>query len=262
MTQVADHDSGSALRLAMTDGGIAVINLQSARQRSWNRFWRAPERTGIAELILEQEQLTAQFVGDLSAFDRLEMLANELARAEPESGRAPLVAAQVACSTHRFAEARTSVAQAMARGAESDAIDRLMLSIDQATGKNLPSVLAARRIRAARPGQWEERIPLGALLADLGEYEEAEETYLEALREYPDVSPFDPAWVCFQLGVLWGECVPVPEPRRAAQWYRKAVELSPLLRQGARASFGDPSRRRRSCRGPSSVVAGARKWRP
>ena len=227
MTQVADHDSGSALRLAMTDGGIAVINLQSARQRSWNRFWRAPERTGIAELILEQEQLTAQFVGDLSAFDRLEMLANELARAEPESGRAPLVAAQVACSTHRFAEARTSVAQAMARGAESDAIDRLVLSIDQATGKNLPSVLAARRIRAARPGQWGERIPLGALLVDLGEYEEAEETYLEALREYPDVTPFDPAWVCFQLGVLWGECVPVPEPRRAAQWYRKAVEYLP-----------------------------------
>jgi tetratricopeptide (TPR) repeat protein len=211
----------------MTDGDIAVINLQSARQRSWNRFWRAPEQPGIAELIVEQEQLTAQFVGDLSAFDRLEMLANELARAEPESVRSLLVAAQVACSTHRFAEASASAAQVKARGAEADAIDRLMLSIDQATGANLASVLTARRERAARPGRWEERIPLGALLADLDEFEEAERTYLEALRDYPDVSPFAPAWVCFQLGVLWGETVPDPQLDRAANWYRRAIHLLP-----------------------------------
>lgn len=226
MTSV-DGDLGSALRLAMTDGGIAIVNLQSARQRSWNRFWRAPEQPGTAELIVEQEQLTTQFVGDLSAFDRLEMLANELARAEPESGRSLLVAAQVACSTHRFAEARASAAQARARGAESDAIDRLMLSINQATGENLRSVLAARRERAAQPGRWEERIPLGALLADLGRFDEAEKTYLDALRDYPDVSPFAPAWVCFQLGALWGETVPEPQPDRAADWYRRAVDILP-----------------------------------
>ena len=55
-----------------TDGDIAIINLESARQQSWGRFWRAPERPGIAECIVEQEQLTVQFVGDLAAFDRLE----------------------------------------------------------------------------------------------------------------------------------------------------------------------------------------------
>jgi tetratricopeptide (TPR) repeat protein len=226
-TSIADGDPVGALRLAITDGGIAVINLQSARQRSWNRFWSAPEQPSIAELIVEQEQLTAQFVGDLSAFDRLEILANELGRAEPESERSFLIAAQVACSTHRFAEARASVVQAGARGAERDAIDRLILSIDQATGENLPSVLAARRERAAQPGRWEERIPLGALLADLGEFEEAERTYLKALRDYPDVSPFAPAWVCFQLGVLWGESVPAPRLDRAAHWYRRAIDVLP-----------------------------------
>src|SRR4249920_2791543 len=140
MTSFADRDSGSALRLAMTDGGIAVVNLQSARQRSCNRFWRAPEQPGTKELIVEQEQLTAQFIGDLAAFDRLEMLANELAREEPESARAALIAAQVACSTHRFTAARASLARAVARGASPDAADRLSLSIDQATGESLPSV--------------------------------------------------------------------------------------------------------------------------
>ncbi len=45
-----------------TAGDIAVINLKSARQGSWSRFWREPDRPGIAEHIVEQEQLAAQFL--------------------------------------------------------------------------------------------------------------------------------------------------------------------------------------------------------
>jgi hypothetical protein len=41
------------------------------------------------------------------------------------------------------------------------------------------------------------------------------------------VSPFALGWVCFQRGALWGECVPVPEPQRAARWYRKAIDYLP-----------------------------------
>jgi tetratricopeptide (TPR) repeat protein len=141
--------------------------------------------------------------------------------------RAALIAAQVACSLHRFAEARESLAQAVARGVPADAAQRLLLTIDQATGTNLSAVLAARRDRAARPGHWEERIPVGALLADLGEFDEADRTYIEALRTYPDVSPFAPAWTAFQLGVLWGENVPAPQPERAAHWYRIAIDYLP-----------------------------------
>jgi tetratricopeptide (TPR) repeat protein len=214
-------------RIALTAGDIAAVNLESARQRSWTRFWRAPEQPQVAELIVEQEQLTAQFVGDLAAFDRLEALVHELTRVDPESARTALIAAQVACSTHRFAEAREMLAQASERGAREDATDRLSLTIHQAIGTNLSAVLASRRERAARPGHWEERIPLGALLADLGEFDEADRTYVDALRSYPDASPFAPAWACFQLGALWGEVVPVPVAARAAQWYRKAIDYLP-----------------------------------
>jgi tetratricopeptide (TPR) repeat protein len=35
------------------------------------------------------------------------------------------------------------------------------------------------------------------------------------------------AWVCFQLGVLWGELVPARQSARAALWYRKAVAYLP-----------------------------------
>jgi cytochrome c-type biogenesis protein CcmH/NrfG len=210
-----------------TAGDIAVINLKSSRQQSWSRFWRAPERPGTAESIVEQEQLTAQFVGDLAAFDRLEILVNQLARTNPEAAQTSLIAAQVACATHRFAEATVSLAEAVARGVPSDATERLSLSLDQATGKDLYGVLAARRKRAAQPGRWEELVPLGALLADLCEFDEAERTYHQALREYQDVSPFALAWVCFQLGVLWGELVPETQSSRGAQWYGKAIEYLP-----------------------------------
>ena len=213
--------------IAATAGDIAAINLESARQRAWNRFWRAPEQPGIAESIVEQEQLAAQFMGDLAAFDRLELLVNELTQAAPESARTALIAAQVGCSLHRFAEAREGLAMALRRGALKDAPDRLALTLDQATGLNLREVLAARRERATRPGHWEERIPLGALLADLGEFDEADRIYVEALRTYPDVSPFGPAWASFQLGMLWGETVPAPEVGRAAKWYRTAIDYLP-----------------------------------
>ena len=220
--------SAPAIELApVTDGAIAAVNLESAREQSWSRFWRAPERPGIAETIVEQELLAAQFRGDLAAFDRLGTLVNQLVRANPEAAQTSLIAAQVACATHRFAEARTSLAQAAARGAPADGVERISLSLDQATAVNLHHVLAARRQRAAQPGHWEELVPLGALLADLGEFDEAEETYHRALQEYRDASPFAVAWVCFELGVLWGERVPTPRVGLAAQWYRMAIDYLP-----------------------------------
>src|SRR5215470_14480551 len=223
MIETADHN----VCRPVTDGEIAVVNLENARRRSWDRLARDPLGAGTAERVIEEEQMTLQFMGDVGALDRLEALGNYLGQLDAASARTALVQAQVASTAHRFAEARAGVAQARLRGAESDAIDRLMLGIDQATGDNLPSVLAARRERAARPGRWDERIPLGALLADLGEFAEAETTYLDALREYPNVSPFAPAWVCFQLGALWGESVPTPLADRAAHWYRNAIDVLP-----------------------------------
>ena len=95
----------------VTDGDIAVINLASARQQSWSRFWQDPQRPGIAEYIVEQEQLTAQYLGDLTALDRLETLVNQLDRVSADSMRTALIHAQVAAMAHRFAEARGHLTQ-------------------------------------------------------------------------------------------------------------------------------------------------------
>ena len=224
MNEALDLDSE---HLLTTDGEIAVINLESGRRRSWTRFWEDPRRDGAAETVLEHENPTLQFVGDLSALDRVDSLARHLAEMDAESSRTALIQAQVASMTHRFAEARRYLARAELTGAPLEEVARLRLNIDQACGVDLDKVLEKRRELVGRLGRLEDLVALGSLLADLGQFTEATETYKQALQGYRDVSPFPAAWVCFQLGMLWGELVPKPQKARAAQWYRKALDCLP-----------------------------------
>jgi tetratricopeptide (TPR) repeat protein len=210
-----------------TSGEIAVVNLESARLQSWSRFWHSPERPGVAEYIVEQEQMTLQFLSDAGALDRLARLIETLARADIEPTRIAVIRAQVASTAHRFSEARGYLQSVESDGPLSSAASRLLLSIDQACGDNLKSVLETRRQMAAQSGRLEDLVPLGALLADLREFEEADRVYQQAFESYQDVSPFALAWVCFQLGVLWGELVPEPQSTRAADWYCRAIEYVP-----------------------------------
>jgi hypothetical protein len=217
----------AADRLLTTDGEIVLINLESARRRSWSRFFADPQRVGVAETVVEHEQLMAQFVGDVCALDRLESLADSLASALPSSARTALIQAQVASMTHRFADARAYLAQAEIGGACMDDIRRLQLNIDQACGSNLDRVLDQRREIARKSGRLEDLAPLGALLTDLREFVDAQQIYTQGLGAYSDVSPLPPAGVCFQLGMLWGELVPEPDIARAAQWYQRAINYFP-----------------------------------
>jgi hypothetical protein len=213
--------------LLTTDGEIALINLESARRRSWNRFFTDPQREGVAETVVMHEQLTAQFVGDVDALDRMESLTDSLAAALPSSARTALIQAQVSSIAHRFTDARRYLAQSESGGVPTDDIRLLELNIDQACGANLDRVLDLRREIARKSGRLEDLVPLGALLADLRMFIDAHQIYTRGLSGYTDVSPFPPASVCFQLGMLWGELVPEPDVARAAQWYKRATDYVP-----------------------------------
>jgi tetratricopeptide (TPR) repeat protein len=209
-----------------TDGEIAVINLESARRRAWARFAQDARHPGAAEAIVESERLTAQFLGDPDALDRLDAVASQFARVD-HSFRSALVHAEVASTVHRFDDARGHLAAAALLGAPREAIERHSLTIVQACGVDLEAVLAARRRIAGESGRLEDLATLGAVLVDLERYAEADAAYRQALSSYDDVSPFSLAWVCFQLGMLWGELASDPEPDRAARWYRRAVAYLP-----------------------------------
>ena len=211
---------------SVTDGEIAAVNLESARRRAWARFAQEPYRPAVAEEIVDKERLVAQFLGDLDALDRLDSLAAQFASLD-DSARAALVHAEVASTLHRFDDARVHLACAALRGGSCEVIERHLLAIDQACGVDLDAVVAARRRIAAASGRLEDLVPLGALLADLECFAEADAVYRQAFYSYRDISPFPPAWVCFQLGMLWGELVPVPDADLAALWYRRAIVYLP-----------------------------------
>jgi tetratricopeptide (TPR) repeat protein len=214
-------------RPSATDGEIAAINLESARRRAWARFSQDPGLLGVvAEAVIDNERLAAQFLGDLDGLDRLETLAGQFARVD-DSYRAALVHAEVASTVHRFADARDHLARAALMGGPREEIERHASSIDQACGVQLDAVLAARRRIATASGRLEDLVPLGAVLADLERFDEADAVYRKAFYSYSDVSPFPLAWVCFQLGMLWGELVPVSDPNLAAFWYRRAISYLP-----------------------------------
>ena len=209
-----------------TDGEIAAINLESARRGAWARFAQNARLPGVAEAVVDKERLAAQFLGDLDALDRLNELASQFARVD-DSSRAALVGAEVASAVHRFDDARGHLARAAYMGGPCETIERQSLTIDQACGRNLDAVLAARRRIATASGRLEDLVPLGAVLADIEHFTEADVVYQQAFSSYDDVSPFPLAWVCFQLGMLWGELVPEPDQNLAAIWYRRAIVYLP-----------------------------------
>ena len=211
---------------AATDGEIAAINLESARRGAWARFTHDARRPGLAETVVDHERLAAQFLGDLEALDRLDTLASQFSGVD-DTSRAALVQAEVASAVHRFDDARGHLARAALLGGPGEALERHSLTIDQACGVKLDAVLAARRRLARASGRCEDLVPLGAVLADLEHFAEANAAYHQAFESYDRLSPFPLAWICFQLGMLWGEVVPVPDPDLAAMWYRRAIAYLP-----------------------------------
>jgi tetratricopeptide (TPR) repeat protein len=224
MTGLRDLDSEY---LPTTDGEIAAINLESARQRAWSRFLLDPLRVGIAESLLEHERTTVQFMGSLASLDRLALLAGQLAETDQSSATTLMIQAQVASVLHQFSDAKHYLAQAELGGAPEVEIDRIKLIIDQACGRNLENILDQRRRTADGSDRLDDYVALGSLLADLHAFTEADRVYRQALKVYRDVSPFPIAWVYFQLGVLWGELVHEPQLDLAANWYRKAIDCLP-----------------------------------
>jgi len=223
MTIVAELDHTCPFA---TDGEIAAINLESACRRAWTRFTQDARTPGVAEALVDMERLRAQFLGDLDALDRLEALALQFACVD-DASRAAVIHADVASTVHRFEDARNELARAALMDTSRDAIERRLLAIDQACGLDLDTVLDARNRIAAASGRAEDLIPLGAVLADLERFSEADAVYQRAFYRYDGISPFPLAWVCFQLGLLWGELVPVPDLDLASRWYRCAIAYLP-----------------------------------
>lgn len=210
-----------------TDGEISQLNHESMLRRCWNVLSATFDRTGVLETLIDEEQKRIQFLGDYAALDRLSILSEKMLSTESLTGNHYLVAAQIASAMHHFPRSLELLGMAEQYSAEPELISSARLSIAQATGRSLSAVLHERIARAKQFGGIQNLVPLAALYADLGEYDKAHSSYIEAIREYDDLSPFALAWVCFHLGVLHGETVPEPDLDEAAGWYEAAIAYVP-----------------------------------
>jgi Tetratricopeptide repeat len=211
----------------VTDGELFTRNLESSLEHAWFIFHAHPERTGTLEAIIDGESSRSQFFGDYSSLDRLVSLSNHLLQNKPTLASSYLFSAQVNSSRHLFAAAHENLSQAKLLGSDHDLCSRIQLGIDQALGMNLELVLDQRLRIASIDNAFENLIPLGALLADLGRVDEAHDTYIKALTNYRELSPIGLAWAFFQLGFLWGELVSEPDLEKASYYYSKAVDYLP-----------------------------------
>jgi hypothetical protein len=102
------------------------------------------------------------------------------------------------------------------------------MSVLQATAKDQSGILDLRKEKAISSGVPEDLISYAALLADDGQIEKANLIYLKALHyKYKNPSPFIPAWICFQIGLLWGEIAKHNDKDLASYWYKKAIAYIP-----------------------------------
>ena len=212
---------------AATDGELAILNHESFLDRCWQVMESTPTRTGTAECLVDEEYRRSHFLGDTIALDRLLGLSERLRVSQPDCAETYLIAAQIASLVHHFSQARTLLVQAQVHGADPQRVLRQQLSLDQAMGINWLQVLETRKDFAQQSQGIQDLVPLGALYAEMGHYAQAEHAYLQAITQYRDLSPFALAWVCFQLGVLFGETLPEPDPARAAHWYQQAIHYLP-----------------------------------
>jgi tetratricopeptide (TPR) repeat protein len=212
---------------AATDGALALINHESILDRCWQTIDLHPDRLGIAAQLIDEEYRRSHFLGDAGALDRLLALSETLLQRGAESSEAYVLAAQIASLVHKFDQATQYLVQAKKLGASAHSLLRQQLSIDHAIGHNWKDVFDTRLRLSVQSPNLQNLVALGALYAEMGLYQEAEDSYLRAIAEDREHSPFSLAWACFQLGVLFGETLEPAQPATAQYWYEQALTYMP-----------------------------------
>jgi tetratricopeptide (TPR) repeat protein len=154
------------------------------------------------ELLIGLLMTRAQFLGQLSDYDRALELAEAVGRDGPDDPAALVTRARVRERLHLFADALTDLEAAAARGAPETSIETLRAAIFSAIGREDEAARLLARHNAAYPDVYS----LGAeaiATARAGDMARADALFSEARAAYRDVSPFPPAWLDFQQGRVW-----------------------------------------------------------
>jgi tetratricopeptide (TPR) repeat protein len=182
-----------------TSGRIALANLSAAierlslRQRAGATFH---ELAQLARLLF----LRGDLLGRIADHDRAESIACEAVAFAPGPAPGLFLYAQVCGRFHRFAQADALLDQASAAGHPGEALDAERAALFQATGRYREAHIL-RSAAARREHSIQALGALASLLAEMGEWTEAEERYAEALDADPGPSPIPYAQLLFDWGL-------------------------------------------------------------
>lgn len=214
--------------ISFTDGDIAVDNHLNSLAPLYQIFEDQPSNLSISGSIINSELINSQFLGDYSSLDRLSDLSEKLLNTNLKSPKAYIQVAQIYASMHQFNTCMDYLRKAELLNGDRNEIDYVQMSVLQATAKDRSGVLELRKEKVINSGAPADLISYAALLADDDQIEKANSIYIQALHyKYKNPSPFVPAWICFQIGLLWGEIAQHNDKDLASYWYKKAIAYIP-----------------------------------
>ena len=199
---IAATQLNDVTELPVTDGTIALLNLR-AQIEGLERDVRIghasiESRVGLIELIT----LRGLILGHIADYQRADGMAEQLVRDAPTDGTAFVARARTKAVFHRFTDALDDIDRAERLGLDVTITNRDRAAIFQALGR-YHEALAIREEAADRRASFENVAALVGLYSEIGEIDAAERLYAESRRRYRGVSPFPPALLNFQLGLMW-----------------------------------------------------------
>ncbi len=181
-----------------TSGRIAIANLSASIDSLDLR--RVEDATfeklaALSKLLF----LRGDVLGRIADHDRAERVAIEAIALSRDRGSALYTRARLAERFHRFEEADALLGGALAAGYPKQAIDIEKAALLQATGRYREARALREKLATDDPGI-HTLGALASLLAEMGDWAEAENGYAAALNADDGLSPFP----CGQLLFEWG----------------------------------------------------------
>jgi tetratricopeptide (TPR) repeat protein len=184
-------------RLSLTDGSIALLNLQAQIDGLEGHDTFSEAATLIDLLILR-----GRILGRISDYQRAAQLANRLVGVATTEAAAYVARARTRAVFHRFTEALDDLDKVDRMSPHDTAAKQERAAILQAQGR-FDEALSTYSAVIDGLGKFERTAAQAGLWAERGEVDTAQRFYLDSLRGYRGISPFPVALLDFQLGVMW-----------------------------------------------------------
>ena len=179
----------------------AVHSMSGAADAAYKHYQDgAGTNYGAMSPAAERLVKRARFLGTVDDYDRALAVASHMVENQRAiKGPNLLKRAKVYAALHRWEDARADIQESLKYRVAQRAVDSQLATIDLAQGKT-ERALAFRRNWVERKPDYINLASLGVVLMEMGEFEEADRRFNQALNVWNKSYPFDLAWILFQKG--------------------------------------------------------------